>query len=91
LNPGKEVINIDHVAEVNKDIVSLDSSVNMNLWALNEEMGYDVKTKEKIPVEEKRVGNGKLINPKHFITLPYMAEKSFDQSTIFQRVRNLIY
>jgi hypothetical protein len=35
LNAGKEVTSKDHVAEVNEDIVNLDSSVNMNLWNLN--------------------------------------------------------
>jgi hypothetical protein len=45
LNACKEVTSIDHVAEVNEDIVNLDSSVSMNLWALNEEMGFDVKIK----------------------------------------------
>jgi hypothetical protein len=34
------------------DITNLDSSINMNLWSLNEEMGYDMKIKEK--VEDKR-------------------------------------
>jgi hypothetical protein len=57
LNAGKEVTGIDHIAEVNKDIVKLDSSVNMNLWTLNEEMGSDIKIKKKISIEEKRLMN----------------------------------
>jgi hypothetical protein len=40
---GKEIISLDLVAEVNED-----SSINMNLWALNEEMEYDMKIKEKL-------------------------------------------
>jgi hypothetical protein len=70
LNPGKEVTSIDHVAEVNENIVNLDSSENMNLWALNQSMDFDVRIKEKLPVEEKRVVNHKLVDPQHFITLP---------------------
>jgi hypothetical protein len=35
LNAGKEVTSIDHEAEVNEDIVNLDSSVDINLLALN--------------------------------------------------------
>jgi hypothetical protein len=55
---------------VNEDIFNLDDSINLNLWASNEKMGFDVKIKEKISVVEKKLVNGKLINPKHFITLP---------------------
>jgi hypothetical protein len=43
INAGKEIIRLDLVAEVNED-----SSINMNFWALNEEMEYDMKIKEKL-------------------------------------------
>jgi flagellar basal body rod protein FlgF len=70
LNVDKEVSRLDHVAEVNEDISNFDDSINLNLWALNEEMGFDIKIKEKISVAEKKLENSNLINPKHFITLP---------------------
>jgi hypothetical protein len=35
INTGNEISTLDHVAEANEDIVNLDSSINMNLWALN--------------------------------------------------------
>jgi hypothetical protein len=31
INTGNEITNLDHVAEVNDDIVNLDSPINMNL------------------------------------------------------------
>jgi hypothetical protein len=39
----KEIISLDLVAEVNED-----SSINMNLWALNEGIEYDMKIKEQL-------------------------------------------
>jgi hypothetical protein len=33
----------------------------MNLWALNEEMGFDLKFKEKLPVEGKRLVKSNLL------------------------------
>jgi hypothetical protein len=33
INTGKEITELDHVAEVNEEIVNLDCSVNMNLWS----------------------------------------------------------
>jgi hypothetical protein len=33
-------------------------------------MSFDAKIKEKVSVVEKKLVNEKLINPKHFITLP---------------------
>jgi hypothetical protein len=55
---------------VNEDISNLNDSINLNQWALNEEMSFDDKIKEKISIVENLLINGKLINPKHFITLP---------------------
>jgi hypothetical protein len=69
LKVDKEVSRLDQVAEVNEDISNLDDSINLNLCALNEEMGFDVKIKEKISVVEKKLVNGKLINPKLFFAL----------------------
>jgi hypothetical protein len=62
LNTSKKITSLDHVAEINEDITNLDNSVNMNLCPLNEDMGFDVKIKEKVSVEEKKMVNGKLIN-----------------------------
>jgi hypothetical protein len=69
INASNEITNLDHVAEVNEDIVNLDSAINMNLWALNEEKGYDSKIKEKIDVKPKMI-KGKLCDLKQFIELP---------------------
>jgi hypothetical protein len=44
---------------VNDDITNLNSSINMNLRSLNEEMGYDTKIKEKVEANGKKLGNGK--------------------------------
>jgi hypothetical protein len=55
INIGKEKSNFDHIEEVNEDIVNLDSLINMKLQALNEEMGYDAKIKEKIDVGKARI------------------------------------
>jgi hypothetical protein len=43
INAGKDITELDHIVEVNDNITNLDKSTNMNLWALNEEMGYDAK------------------------------------------------
>jgi hypothetical protein len=40
INAGKEIISLDHAAEVNDDIMNLNSSINMNHCAPNEEMRY---------------------------------------------------
>jgi hypothetical protein len=45
VNADKVVAGLDHVTEVNEDITNLNDSINMNLWALNEEMGFDLKLK----------------------------------------------
>jgi hypothetical protein len=41
----------------------------MNLWSLNEEMGYDMKIKEKVEANGKKLVNRKWIDLKHFIEL----------------------
>jgi hypothetical protein len=96
VNTGKDVTSLDHVAEINEDITNLDDCINMNLWALNEKMGFDKKIKEKVSVEGRKMVNGKLINPKYFIVLPDVdqdivwREMSFDQSTTYLKLRNRI-
>jgi hypothetical protein len=47
-NARKEITSLDHAAEVDDGIANLDSSVNVNLWTLNEEMGYDTKIKKRL-------------------------------------------
>jgi hypothetical protein len=39
VNADRVVAGLNQVAEVNEDITNLDDSINLNLWALNEEMG----------------------------------------------------
>jgi hypothetical protein len=73
ISAGKEITELDHVAEVNYDITNLDNSVSMNLWALNEEMGYDAKVKERVDVNKVRnssKNSGAVNNLKNFIELP---------------------
>jgi hypothetical protein len=45
---------------VNDGVTNFNSSIIMNLWTLNEEMGYDKKIKENVEV------NDKWIDLKHF-------------------------
>jgi hypothetical protein len=73
ISAGKEITELDQVAEVNYDTTSLDNSVNMNLWALNEEMGYDARVKERVDVDKVRSlckNPGAANNLKNFIELP---------------------
>jgi hypothetical protein len=73
INADKDITELDHVAEVNYDITNLDNSVNMNLWALNEEMGYDARVKERVGVNKVRslCKNPNAVNNlKNFIELP---------------------
>jgi hypothetical protein len=89
VNVDKVVADIDHVTEINEDIMNLDNSINMNLWTLNEEMRFDLKFKEKLPVEEKRLVKGKYINPKHFITLPDLDRDIVLEKNLMQTIINL--
>jgi hypothetical protein len=52
INARKEITEIDHVVEVNQNIANAEGSINMNLWVLNEEIGYDSRIKEKIDVKK---------------------------------------
>jgi hypothetical protein len=56
------------VAEVNEDIVNLDSSIKINLWALYEDMGYESNIK-KIDAKPRLI-KGKLYKLKQFIEVP---------------------
>jgi hypothetical protein len=69
INAGKEITEIDHVIEVNQNIEDAEGSINMNLWALNEEMGNDSHIKEKLDIQKlkKIIPEEKL---KNFIELP---------------------
>jgi hypothetical protein len=55
----------------------------MNLWALSEEMGYDMKFKEKVKA------NGKWIDLKHFIELPNVDMDIVVDKTVVEKVYNL--
>jgi hypothetical protein len=73
ISAGKDITELDHVAEVNYNITNLDNSVNMNLWTLNEEMGYDARVKERIDVNKVRslCKNPNAVNNlNNFIELP---------------------
>jgi hypothetical protein len=80
---------LDHVTEVNEDITNLNDSIDYNLWALNEEMGFDLKFKEKLSVEGRKLNNGKIINPKHFITLPDLDRDVLLEKNVMQSITNL--
>jgi hypothetical protein len=56
--------------EVNQDISNPDGSINMNLWSLNEEMGYDSKIKEKVDIKKAKKMVHNPDNLKNFIELP---------------------
>jgi hypothetical protein len=63
INADRVVTGLDHVTEINEDIANLNDSINLNLWALNDEIGFDLKLKEKLSVEGRKLNNGKIINP----------------------------
>jgi hypothetical protein len=80
INARKEITEIDHVVEVNQNIANAEGSINMNLWALNEEMGYDSRIKEKIDIQKVRkiiLNEEKL---KNFIELP-----NVDQDVVVEK------
>jgi hypothetical protein len=49
---------------MNNEITNLEISINMNLWALNDEIGYDTKIKEKVEVKSKKNVNVRWIDLK---------------------------
>jgi hypothetical protein len=89
VNADKVGASLDHVTEVNEDITNLNDSINLNLWALNEEMGFDLKFKEKLSVEGRKLNNVKIINPKHFITLPVLDRDEVLEKNAKQSIINL--
>jgi hypothetical protein len=48
INARKEITSLDYVTKVNEGIKNLEGSINMNIWVLNEEMGWDLKIKERL-------------------------------------------
>jgi hypothetical protein len=58
-----------HVIKVNDDITNIESLIDINLNVFIEEIGYDMKMKEKINVKQVRVVRGKLLDMKSFIEL----------------------
>jgi hypothetical protein len=60
VNVDKVVSGLDQVTEVNEDITNLNDFINLNLWALNEEMVFDLKFKENLSVEGRKLKKAKL-------------------------------
>jgi hypothetical protein len=89
INAEKEITSLDHVSEVNEDITNLNSSINRNLWALNEEMGYDMKINEKVEANGKKLVNGKWIELEHFVELPNADKDAIVDKTVVEKVNNL--
>jgi hypothetical protein len=79
INAGKEITEIEHVCEVNHNIANPDDSINMNLWALNEEMGYDSHINEKIDVNKL----------KNFIELPNNDEDIVLEKNVVDLLNNV--
>jgi hypothetical protein len=84
-----KVADLDHVTEVNEDITNLNDSINVNLYALNEEIGFDLKFREKLSVKDKKFHNDKLINPKHFIIIPNLDRDVVLEKNVMQTIANL--
>jgi hypothetical protein len=84
INANEEMQKMDHVMEVNQDIINLNSSININLNALNEEMGYDMMIKEKIGARQIRNVRGREQKIKNFVELldldrDYLVEKEIEE------------
>jgi hypothetical protein len=88
INARKDITELDHVAEVNENITNAESSINMNLWALKEEMGYNANVKEKINVEEVKRLVGKSKNLKNFIELPNQDHDIVVEKEVFEKLKN---
>jgi hypothetical protein len=89
INAGKEITSLDQVAEVNDDITNLDSSIDSNLFAINKGMEYDMKIKEKVEVNGKKLVNGKWIDLNHFIELSNVDKDAVVDKTVVEKVNNL--
>jgi hypothetical protein len=61
----------------------------MNLWDLNEEMGYDMKIKEKVEANGKKLVDGKCIDLKRFIELSNVDKDVVVDKTVVEKVNNL--
>jgi hypothetical protein len=57
--------------------------------ALNEEIGYDMKIKEKVEANGKKYVNGKWIDFKHFIELSNVDKDVAVDKTVVEKVNNL--
>jgi hypothetical protein len=88
-NADKIVSGLDHITEVNEDIMNLNDSINLNLCTLNEEMGFDLKFKEKLSVEGRKLNNGKIVYPKYFITFPDLDRDIVLEENVIQSITNL--
>jgi hypothetical protein len=86
IKTGKEITSLDHIAEVNDDIANLNSSINMNLLTLNEEMRYDKKIKEKVKTNGNKFVNRKWIDLKHFFALTNVDKDIVADKTVVQKV-----
>jgi hypothetical protein len=79
---------LDHVKEINDDITNVENSINMNLLALNEEMRYDAKLKEKIDVEKVKKQIGRPVKLKNFIELPNQDHDVVIEKEGFESLKN---
>jgi hypothetical protein len=57
--------------------------------ALNEKMGLDMKIKEKVSVEGRKMMNRKLINPKPFIVLPDVDRDIVLERNVIRSINNI--
>jgi hypothetical protein len=69
INAGEAITEFEHIMEVNQNISNADGSINMNLLALNEKMGYDSRIKEKINIKKAKKMVCDPGNLKNFIEL----------------------
>jgi hypothetical protein len=90
VNAGRVVDYLDQLAEINEDITNLDDSINLNLWALNELIRFNLKFKEKLSVKGWKLNNCKSINPKHFITLLNLDRGVALEKNVIQSITNLL-
>jgi hypothetical protein len=55
----------------------------------NEEMRYDMKIKEKVEADVKKLVNGKWIKLKHFVELPNADKDAIVDKTVVEKDNNL--
>jgi hypothetical protein len=87
-NAEREITETDHVVEVNQNIANAEGSINMNLWALNEEMGFDSRIKEKIDVRRMKnlIPNEEKIE--NFIELPDVDHDAIVEKETMDHLKN---